>query len=191
MRSCPKQNFEEYRNNAKKDYEEKFDNLAGHTHQEPYQPSTFMNMIRVRANTIATSNDERGQVLNPRIIWNERIDRFEIFRNNFEGHYGQIGSGYLFDSDLQEAYLEKLVDCDIDVLDEVPSASQVKQDAHALYGALLSASQSGVERRILIENRSKQDGIRSWCQLVKQYETDESKNVRIKKLENDINTMEI
>jgi hypothetical protein len=42
---------------------------------------------------------------------------------------------------------------------EVPSASQIKKDARALYGALLSACQSGVGRRILMENRDKQDGI--------------------------------
>jgi hypothetical protein len=35
-----------------------------------------------------------------------------------------------------------------------------------------------------MENRGKQDGIRSWYQLVNQYETDGNKNVRIKKLEN-------
>jgi hypothetical protein len=52
-----------------------------------------------------------------------------------------------------------------------------------LYGALLSACQSGVECRILMENRDKQDGIRSWCQLVQQYETDGNRNFRIKTLE--------
>jgi hypothetical protein len=52
-----------------------------------------------------------------------------------------------------------------------------------LYGALLSAFQSGVGRTILMENRDKQDGIRSWCQLVQQYETDGNRNVRIKRIE--------
>ena len=182
----PKQNFEEYRKNAKKEYEENFDALAGHAHHEPDHPSTFMKMIKGRTNATSAANDERRQVLNPRIIWDGSIDRFETFRNNVEGHYGQIGAGYLFDSDFQEAYLEKGVDCYIDFLDEVPSASQIKKDARALYGALLSACQScqsGVGSRILMENRSKQDGIRSWCQLVKQYETDGNRNVRIKKLE--------
>ena len=70
-----------------------------------------MKMIKNRANAIATANDERRQVLNPHIIWDGSIDRFEIFRNNVEGNYGQIGAGYLFDSDFQEAYLEKGVDC--------------------------------------------------------------------------------
>jgi hypothetical protein len=72
-------------------------------------------------------------------------------------------TSYLFDSSFQEAYLERGVDCYVDFLDEVPSASQIKKDACALYGALLSACQSGVGRRILMENRDKQDGIRSWC----------------------------
>jgi hypothetical protein len=58
-----------------------------------------------------------------------------------------------------------------------------------LYGALLSACQSGVGRRILMENRDKQDGIRSWCQLVQQYDTDDNINVRIKRLESVINTI--
>jgi hypothetical protein len=39
-----------------------------------------------------------------------------------------------------------------------------------------------------MENRDKQDGIRSWCQIVKQYETDSNRNVRIKRLESVINT---
>jgi hypothetical protein len=52
-----------------------------------------------------------------------------------------------------------------------------------------SACQGGVGRRILMENRLKQDGIRSWFQLVKQYETESNRNVRIKRLENVITTV--
>jgi hypothetical protein len=128
-------------------------------------------------------NDERRQVLPSKVIWDGTIDRFEVFRNNVEGHYGQIGAGLFFDSKFQEAYLERGVDCYVDFLDEVPSASQIKKDARALYGALLSACQSGVGCRILMENRDNQDGIRSWCQLVQQYEKDGNRNVRIKILE--------
>jgi hypothetical protein len=95
----------------------------------------------------------------------------------------------LFDSSFQEAYLERSVDCYVDFLDEVPSASQIKKDARTLYGSLLSACQSSVGRRILMENRDKQDGIRSWCKLVQQYETDGNRNVRIKRLESIINTV--
>jgi hypothetical protein len=57
-----------------------------------------------------------------RVIWNGSIDRFELFRNSVEGHYGQIGAGYLFDTDFQAAYLEKGVDCFVDFMDEVPTA---------------------------------------------------------------------
>jgi hypothetical protein len=42
-----------------------------------------------------------------------------------------------------------------------------------------------------MENRDKQDGIRSWCQLVQQYETDGNRNVRIKRLESVIDTVTI
>jgi hypothetical protein len=56
-----------------------------------------------------------------------------------------------------------------------------------LYGALLCACQSGVGCRILMENRAKQNGIRSWCQLVQQYYTDVNRNVRIKRLQSVIN----
>jgi hypothetical protein len=71
----------------------------------------------------------------------------------------------------------------------VYSASQIKKDTRALYGALLNACQGGVGRRILMENRLKQDGIRSWYQLVNQYETESNRNVRVKRLENVITTV--
>jgi hypothetical protein len=34
-----------------------------------------------------------------------------------------------------------------------------------------------------MENRDKQVGIRSWCQLAQQYETDVNRNVTIKRIE--------
>ena len=40
-----------------------------------------------------------------------------------------------------------------------------------------------------MENRSKQDGIRSWCQLGKKYEIGGNRNVRNKKIENVITTV--
>jgi hypothetical protein len=121
-----------------------------------------MKMLKERTRTMSAVNDEKRQVLPPKVIWDRTINRFEVFRNNVEGHYGQIGAGYFFDSSFQEAYLERVVDCYVDFQDEVPSASQIKKDARALYGALLSACQSGVGGRILMENRDNQDGIRSW-----------------------------
>ena len=77
----------------------------------------------------------------------------------------------------------------VDFLDEVPSASQIKKDSRAFYGTLISACQGGVGRRIQMENRHKQDGIRAWYQFVNQYKTDGNGNVRIKKLENVIATI--
>jgi hypothetical protein len=116
-----------------------------------------MKMVKETTRTMSAVNHERCQVSPSNVIWNGTIDRFEVFRNNVEGHYGQIGAGYLFDSSFQEAYLESGVDFYVDFLDELSSAFQIKKDARALYGALLSACQSGVGRRILMENRNKQD----------------------------------
>jgi hypothetical protein len=63
-----------------------------------------MKMIKERDRTMSAVNDERRQVLSSNVIWDKSIDRFEIFRKNVEGHYGQIGAGYLFDSKFKEAY---------------------------------------------------------------------------------------
>jgi hypothetical protein len=100
-----KPDFEGYRNNAKKEFEEN-QNYVGdeELHQEPYHPSTFMKMVKERTLTMSDVNDERRQVFPSKVIWNGTINRFEVFRNNIEGHYGQIGAGYLFNSSFQEAY---------------------------------------------------------------------------------------
>jgi hypothetical protein len=80
-------------------------------HEEPDNSSTFMKMFKERTQTMSAVNDERCQVLPSKVIWDGTINRFEVFRNNVEGHYGQIGAGYLFDSSFQVAYLERGVDC--------------------------------------------------------------------------------
>ena len=70
----------------------------------PDHPSTFMKMVKGRSQAISAANDERRQVLPSRVIWDGSIDRFEVFRSNVEGDYGQIGAGYLFDMEFQTAY---------------------------------------------------------------------------------------
>jgi hypothetical protein len=114
------------------------------------------------------------------------IGRFEEFTNNVEGHYGH---GCLFDPRFQEAYLERVLDCHVDFLDEAPPDSQIKKDSRALCGKLLSACQSGVGRRILMENSVKQGVICSWFQMVQQYDTDVNRHVRIKRLKRVIHTV--
>jgi hypothetical protein len=64
-------------------------------HQEPDYPSTFMKMVKERTRTMSAVNDKRRQeVLTSKFIWDGTTDHFEIFRNNVECHYGQIGAGY-------------------------------------------------------------------------------------------------
>jgi hypothetical protein len=157
----PNPEFENYRNDVKKRYEYYKNMLDVNEHQMTDHPSTFMKMIKGRVNAMSAENNEISQVLNPRVTWDGSMDRFEVFRNNVEGHYGQIGAEYLFDAEFQTAYFERGTDCYVNFLDEVPSASQIKKDASTMYGALISAYQGGIGSRILIESRNKQDGIQA------------------------------
>jgi hypothetical protein len=76
--------------------------------------------------------------------------------------------------------LDRGPDCFVDFLDEVSFTLRSRKT----YEALLSACQCGVGRRILKESRHKQDGNRSWLQLVNNYETESNRNISIKRLEN-------
>jgi hypothetical protein len=98
-----KPDFEGYRSHAKKEFEENQNYTGEESHQEPDHPSTIMKMVKERTRTMSAVNDGRRQALPSKIIWDGTIDRFEVFRHNVEGHYGQIGAGYLFDSRFQEA----------------------------------------------------------------------------------------
>jgi hypothetical protein len=40
-----------------------------------------------------------------------------------------------------------------------------------------------------MENRDKQDGIRSWFQFVQQFDTDGNRNIRVKSIESVISTV--
>jgi hypothetical protein len=53
-----------------------------------------MKTVNERTRTMSALNDERHQVLPSKVIWDGTIDHFEVFRNNIEGHYEQIGDGY-------------------------------------------------------------------------------------------------
>jgi hypothetical protein len=127
----PKPDFEGYRNDIKKSYEEGQYPSGINEHQMPDHPSTFMKMIKGRSQAIPTANDERRHILPSRVIWDGSIDRFGLLRNSVEGHYEQIGAGYLFDTEFQTAYLEKGVDCFVDVMDEVPTETQILKRIHA------------------------------------------------------------
>jgi hypothetical protein len=86
--------FEGYRSNAKEQYENNRNQFEENPkflnedfHQMTNHPNTFMNSIKSRAAARAAVNDERHQLLNPRVIWNGSFDQFQVFQNNVEGHY--------------------------------------------------------------------------------------------------------
>jgi hypothetical protein len=73
-----------------KTYEKEQYPLGVDGHQMSDHPSTFMKMVKGRSHATSGANDERSQVLTARVIWDGSIDRFEVFRNNVKGHYGQM-----------------------------------------------------------------------------------------------------
>jgi hypothetical protein len=85
----PKPDFDGYRNDVKKAYENNPYPLGVDEHQVPDHSSSFMNMIQGRPQAISAAKDEKRQVLPSRVIWDGSTDHFEVFRNNVEGHYGQ------------------------------------------------------------------------------------------------------
>jgi hypothetical protein len=110
-------------------------------HQMPDLPSAFMKMIKGRASAKSAANDERREVLNPRIIWDGSIDRFQVFRNYVEGHYGQIGAGYLLDTEFQNAYFERGTDCYVDFwmkYHQLPSLRKMHVYSMAYYSVLVN-----------------------------------------------------
>jgi hypothetical protein len=74
-----KPDFEGYRKNAKKEFEENQNYIVDEEfHQEPDHPSTFMKMVKERTRTISAVNHERRQVLPSKVIWYGTIDHFEV-----------------------------------------------------------------------------------------------------------------
>jgi hypothetical protein len=63
-----KHNFEGYRNNAKKEFEENQNFIGEEFHQEPDHPSTFMKMVKERTRTISAVNYERRQISPSKVI---------------------------------------------------------------------------------------------------------------------------
>ena len=89
-----------------------------------------------------------------------------------EGHYAQIGAGYLFDEEIQAKFLEKGYEAILEFPEEGIPVTRFKKDAGALFGALCSACQHGVGKTILIEHQVKQDGICAWIEIKSKYDAD-------------------
>jgi hypothetical protein len=68
-----------------------------------------MKMVKKRTLKMSAVNDEILQILPSKVILDGTIHHYEVFRNNVEGHYGQIGAGYLFDSSFQIENLERVL----------------------------------------------------------------------------------
>jgi len=132
---------------------------------------------------IPSPREEKRTPLPARYTWNGDLATFDEFQEQVEGHYGQVGAGYLFMEDFQERYMLNGISCWIDFKSFVSSEQQAKRDICALYGALRSACKNGIGKSMLVPFKKEQDGIKAWRSLVKKYEGEGNTEVRIEKLE--------
>ena len=139
-------------------------------------------------NVTPTTRDEKRQVLPARVEWDGSIEEFETFDNKIQGHFGQAGAGYLFNTKFQTAYCKDGSDCFIHFLDEVASASQILKDTRALFGALKAAIKGHAAKKFLHQYEDKQDGLKAWMAITQRYALDGNVLVRLTKLEKTIET---
>ncbi len=131
----------------------------------------------------ASGKDISRAVLPTRVMWDGDLGTFESFQNKVEGHYGQTGAGYLFDSEFVESYEKHGIECYKYFLNDVKTPSQVKKDSRALFGALRSACDQGNGKATITRFKKTQDGILAWKEMVQRFEADGDPNIRITRLE--------
>jgi hypothetical protein len=72
-----KPELEEYRNNAKKKFEESKNKMVENSHRS--HPSTFVKMAKARAWILSAANKERQQLLPPKVTLDVTMDNFLKF----------------------------------------------------------------------------------------------------------------
>ena len=127
----------------------------------------FMENINRYTSTKLDSKSEKQTPLPPRYTWDGDMDKFKDFHNQLEGHYQQVGAGYLFRSDFQRAYLLEGPEYYSHFSDFVRSKAQMITDIAALYGALKAACKRGVGKSIPKRYSNTQDGLKAWLTMVK------------------------
>jgi hypothetical protein len=92
MHFYPNLNLRDIGTMLRKEFEENQNYVVDEFYQHPDHSFTFMKMVKERTLSISAVNDERRQVLPSKVILDAATDRFELFRNYFEGHYEPIGA---------------------------------------------------------------------------------------------------
>ena len=123
-----------------------------------------------------------------RFAWDSNINKFKSFQSHLEGHYIQVGAGYLFDTVFQATYSARGTSCYVDFLEEGTMPAQIRNDTRALFGALQSACNTAGIRSILSKYDKRKDGLLAWRDVVAKYNADGNQNVQIQKLKNVIGT---
>ena len=127
--------------------------------------------------------DKTRQPLPARYVWDGRMGKFPEFQSQVEGHYGQVGAGYMFLEKFQNRYLNDGTKCWIYFTERVHSESQVAKDIDALYGALMTSCYQGVGKDIILRYSKSRDGLKAWIDMIERYKNGGDKRTKISKLE--------
>ena len=92
------------------------------------ESAAFWRKSAARAAALSPNKYEKRTPLPARIVWTGALGGFENFRNKVEGHYAQIGAGYLFDEEIQAKFLEKGYEAILEFQEEGIPVTQFKKD---------------------------------------------------------------
>ena len=91
------------------------------------ESAAFWRKSAARAAALSPNKYEKRTPLPARIVWTGALGDFENFQNKVEGHYAQIGAGYLFDEEIQAKFLEKGYEAILEFPDEGISSDSIQK----------------------------------------------------------------
>ena len=116
--------------------------------------------------------------------WDGTSRTFRQFARSLEGHMLQVGAGYTMTKHFYKQYttLKHYLHSDAFWHEYCISIPQAKYDITYLYGILKSATATK-ENKTLNRHKESRDGIRTWHELVKEYQHGGTIEIRVKSLE--------
>ena len=130
---------------------------------------------------------KRGH-LAQRVQWDGNPTTFEVYELKIKSHYYQVGAGYLFLDNFQQAYQLEGVACQTKFSHLVSSQAQLMDDSQHLYGALLGSATDGAIGQFLLKHSSPPDGLSVWIDICASQKINGSQEVKIDSLEKIVNT---
>ena len=125
---------------------------------------------------------KRGH-LAQRVQWDGNPTTFETYELKLKSHYYQVGAGYLFLENFQQAYQMEGAACQTKFSHLVASQTQLLDDSQHLYGAILGSATDGAIGQFLLKHSSPPDGLSVWIDICNSQKINGSQEVKIDSLE--------